>query len=225
MRILTRREAALTIVSGIAAGRMLAKESDEAFPHFAAKTLDGEKITTESVQGKVVLIEFWATWCPPCKSDEPVVESLLDEFGKSGLIVLAVNMGEPRKKVKKYLESSPRVSKIVLAEDTTLAAICNANVYPIYDLDKREGRLAGVQRGAGEKQISVAFWQRADFRRTIKTKADARRDHPGSQSFARRYSTTTNLQKPSGRSAFRSCCLARLEEPVSSQYLCLRSGC
>lgn len=64
-------------------------------------------------------------------------------------MVLAVNMGEPRRKVKKYLEASPRASKVILAEDTTLAAICDANVYPIYNLIDREGRLAGVQRGAG----------------------------------------------------------------------------
>ncbi len=122
--------------------------ASEPFPHFAARTLDGEHITSESVLGKVVLIDFWATWCPPCKADEPYVESLLDEFAKDGLVVLAVNMGEPKRKVKKYLESSPRKAKIILAEDTTLAAICNASVYPVYNVLNREGRLAGVQRGA-----------------------------------------------------------------------------
>jgi hypothetical protein len=51
--------------------------------------------------------------------------------------------------VKKYLEASPRSSKVILAEDTTLAAICDANVYPLYTLVNRDGRIAGVQRGAG----------------------------------------------------------------------------
>jgi thiol-disulfide isomerase/thioredoxin len=111
--------------------------------------MDGERITNESVKGKVLLIEFWATWCPPCKSDQPVVEDLLKEFEKDGLIVLAVNMGEPKRKVKKYLEESPRASKMVLADDTTLAAICDANSYPLYVLVDRDGQIAGVQRGAG----------------------------------------------------------------------------
>ena len=70
------------------------------------------------------------------------------DFTKQGLVVLAVNMGEPSRKVKKYLEGSPRSSKVVLAEDTTLAAICDANVYPLYVLVDREGQVAGVQRGA-----------------------------------------------------------------------------
>jgi thiol-disulfide isomerase/thioredoxin len=101
------------------------------------------------LKGKVVLIEFWATWCPPCKSDEPAVENIIHDFGKDGLVVLAVNMGEPRRKVKKYLEASPRSSKVVLAEDTTLAAICEAKTYPLYVLIDRQGNIAGKQNGAG----------------------------------------------------------------------------
>jgi thiol-disulfide isomerase/thioredoxin len=145
----TRRNVLWTLVSGATVARAVALATNELLPHFAARTLDGERITSESVKGKVVLIDFWATWCPPCKSDAPAVERLREEFEKDGLIVLAVNMGEPRRKVKKYLETSPRSSKVILAEDTTLAAICDAKVYPLYTLVNREGRIAGVQRGAG----------------------------------------------------------------------------
>jgi len=126
-----------------------ASDLNKPLPHFVAKTMDGERITTESVKGKVLLLEFWATWCPPCKSDEPAVENIIKDYEKDGLIVLAVNMGEPRRKVKKYLENSPRSPKIVLAEDTTLAAICDATAYPMYVVVDREGNMVGVQRGAG----------------------------------------------------------------------------
>ncbi len=133
----------------LAAVGLFAIELHQPAPHFSAKTLDGEKFSSESLKGKVVLIEFWATWCPPCKSDEPAVESVIRDFQKDGLVVLAVNMGEPKRKVKKYLESSPRSSKVVLAEDTTLAAICEARTYPLYVLIDREGNVAGIQHGAG----------------------------------------------------------------------------
>lgn len=149
MLTFTRRHFAWTLLSGLTVGATYALGVGDEFPHFAAKTMDGERITSESVKGKVVLIEFWATWCGPCKSDEPAVESVLTDFKKDGLVVIAVNMGEPKRRVKKYLETSQRTSKIVLAEDTTLAAICDANVYPIYNLIDRDGKLAGVQRGAG----------------------------------------------------------------------------
>jgi len=72
----------------------------------------------------------------------------MKEFAKSGLVVLAVNMGEPRRKVKKYLEENPRSAKVILAENTTLAAICEAKTYPLYVLIDRDGRIAGVQHGA-----------------------------------------------------------------------------
>jgi thiol-disulfide isomerase/thioredoxin len=152
MAELTRRQAAFAIVSGLTVARALALKPDETFPHFAARTIDGERITSESVKDKVVLLNFWATWCPRCKSDEPALEALVKEFEKDGLVVLSVDMGEPRRKVKKYLEASPKSSKVILAEDTTLAAICDANVYPLYTLVNREGKVAGVQRGAGGEQ-------------------------------------------------------------------------
>lgn len=116
--------------------------------HFAAKTLEGERLTSDGLRGKVVLIQFWATWCQYCKMDEPALGAIIKEFEKDGLVVLAVDMGEPRRKVKKYVEASPRPWKIVLAEDTTLAAICEAKGYPLYVLIDREGLVAGTQHGA-----------------------------------------------------------------------------
>lgn len=133
----------------LAAGLLIAETVDSPL-HFVARTLEGERITSNSLKGKVVLIEFWATWCPYCKKEEPILEKLTQEFGKDGLVVMAVDMGEPRKRVKKYLESaSPRTAKMVLADDTTLAAICNAQSYPLYVMLDRDGNVAGKQHGAG----------------------------------------------------------------------------
>jgi len=118
-------------------------------PHFMAKTMDGERFTNESLKGKVVLVQFWATWCKYCRGEQSMVDDLTKEFADSGLVVLAVNVGESRKKVKKYLDDSPRSCKIVLMEDTNLAALYAANAYPVYVLIDRDGNVAGIQRGAG----------------------------------------------------------------------------
>jgi len=124
------------------------REPDEPPLHFVARTIDGDRYTSETLKGKVVLIEFWATWCPYCKSDERAIENVIKDFESKGLLVLAVDMGEPKRKVKKYLEENPRSSKVVLAEDTTLAAICEAKTYPLYVLLDREGNIAGRRHGA-----------------------------------------------------------------------------
>ncbi len=121
----------------------------EPAPKFFAKTLDGERYTNDSLKSKVVLLQFWTTWCPYCRKDQDAVDTLMKEFSDQGLVVLAVNVAESKKTVKKYLADSPRSCKIVLTEDTNLAAMFEAKSYPIYVLIDRNGNIAGRQNGAG----------------------------------------------------------------------------
>src|SRR6266849_9618178 len=65
---------------------------------------------------------------------------------------LAIDVGESKKTVKKYLEQHPRTCKIVYMEDTNLAAMYAATVYPIYVVIDRDGYIAGTQRGAGGEE-------------------------------------------------------------------------
>jgi thiol-disulfide isomerase/thioredoxin len=121
----------------------------EPAPRFNATTTTGEKFNNASIKGKVVLLEFWTTWCTYCEAERPFVERLNEEFGNKGLIILAVNVGEPKKLVKKYMEEHPRKTRIVLTGDTNLAAMYAAKSYPIYVVIDREGNIAGKQDGAG----------------------------------------------------------------------------
>src|SRR5579871_728248 len=93
-------------------------QAAEPAPKFFAKTMDGERFTNDSLKGKVVLIQFWATWCQYCRRDQPAVDAVVHEFADKGLVVLAVNVGEGKKKVKQYLQDSPRACKVVLTGDT-----------------------------------------------------------------------------------------------------------
>jgi thiol-disulfide isomerase/thioredoxin len=121
----------------------------EPAPRFNARTSEGDKFSNDSIKGKVVLLEFWRTWCKFCVDEAPFVDKLDHELADKGLVVLAINVGESKKTVKKYLELHPRNCKIVLMEDTNLAAMYQATVYPIYVVIDRDGNLAGTQRGAG----------------------------------------------------------------------------
>ena len=84
-----------------------------------------------SLLGKVVLVGFWATWCPYCRSDAEPLDDLAVEFEKEGLVVLAVDVAESKKTVKTFLERNPRKAKVVLMEDTNLAAMFAAKSFPI----------------------------------------------------------------------------------------------
>jgi thiol-disulfide isomerase/thioredoxin len=133
----------------LAAGWLAANDSKVSAPRFFATTTTGEKFTNQSVKGKVVLFEFWTTWCGYCAEEAGFVDQIGKEFSSKGLIVLAINVGESKKTVKKYIEQHPRTVPIVMMEDTNLAAMYQANVYPIYVLVDRDGNIVSTQRGAG----------------------------------------------------------------------------
>jgi thiol-disulfide isomerase/thioredoxin len=129
-----------------------AGDGREPAPRFRAKTLTGESFTNDSVKGKVVLFQFWTTWCRYCRSEQSLVDDISKEFADKGLIVLAVDVAESKKTVKKFLEQNPRSCRVVLTEDTNLAAMYAANSYPIYVVVDRDGNIAGKQRGAGGEE-------------------------------------------------------------------------
>jgi cytochrome c biogenesis protein CcmG/thiol:disulfide interchange protein DsbE len=145
----------VTIVLALAA--LLAFAADETgqpAPRFRAKTITGSQFNNASVKGKVVLFEFWTTWCQYCEAEAELVDDIAKEFADKGLIVLAVDVLEPDQKVKKYLVDHPRSVPIVLTRDTNLAAMYNAQSYPIYVVIDRDGNIAGEQRGAaGERGL------------------------------------------------------------------------
>ena len=150
----SRTSVAIGVCLLLAATAFAGDDDDKPAPRFRAKTTSGESFNNESVKGKVVLLEFWTTWCQYCHAEEPLVEQMNKEFADKGLIVLAIDVAESKKTVKKYLEQHPRTCRVVLTEDTNLAAMYQANVYPIYVVIDRDGNIAGEQRGAaGERAL------------------------------------------------------------------------
>jgi thiol-disulfide isomerase/thioredoxin len=144
---------AVSSVLLLAAISLLAASKDkEPAPRFNATTTAGEKFTNDSIKGKVVLLEFWTTWCGFCADEAGFVDKLGHDFAGKGLLLLAIDVGESKKTVKKYLEQHPRSCKIVFMEDTNLAAMYAATSYPIYVVIDRDGNIAGTQRGAGGEE-------------------------------------------------------------------------
>jgi thiol-disulfide isomerase/thioredoxin len=141
------------LVSGPASFAQRDETGDPA-PRFRARTTTGEQFNNQSTKGKVVLFEFWTTWCKYCEQEAQLVDDIAKEFKSKDLVVLAVDVLEPDQTVKKYLAEHPRSVPIVLTKDTNLAAMYNAQVYPIYVVIDREGNIAAEQRGAaGERGL------------------------------------------------------------------------
>jgi cytochrome c biogenesis protein CcmG, thiol:disulfide interchange protein DsbE len=64
----------------------------EPVPEFAARSLDGDSVALSELRGEVVLLNIWATWCPPCREEMPAIESLHQELSPRGLRVVAVSI-------------------------------------------------------------------------------------------------------------------------------------
>jgi thiol-disulfide isomerase/thioredoxin len=76
----------------------------KAAPDFTLASLGGEKVTlSESAKGKVTILDFWATWCPPCRAGLPHLQETADKYGKDGLVVYAINQQEAKPVIERFM--------------------------------------------------------------------------------------------------------------------------
>jgi thiol-disulfide isomerase/thioredoxin len=68
-------------------------------------SLDGDRYDLATMKGRVIVINFWATWCPPCIEELPSMQKLWEKTHADGLEILAVNLGEPPDRIRAFLES------------------------------------------------------------------------------------------------------------------------
>ena len=93
-----------------------------AAPDFTGELMDGTSITLSELQGKPVIINFWATWCGPCVKEMPAFERLKDDFGdKIGII--AVNCGDDAETVKDFVEENGYTFPVVLDEEYSISML------------------------------------------------------------------------------------------------------
>ncbi len=96
-------------------------------------------------EGKVVLLDFWTSWCGPCKRQQPIIEKLHKEFRSKGLVVLGVNVGEDKETMDKVRLSYPSIQ---LAEDDEILKSLSVHAYPTLVLIDRTGKVALYDIGA-----------------------------------------------------------------------------
>jgi cytochrome c biogenesis protein CcmG/thiol:disulfide interchange protein DsbE len=83
---------ALSMDPLIGSAKAPAPQSGFAAPDFTLNTPTGETYTLSELKGNAVLVNLWATWCPPCRAEMPAIQKIYDEYRQEGLIVLAINM-------------------------------------------------------------------------------------------------------------------------------------
>ena len=92
------------LITGCATGSEPTATVGQTAPDFQLQNLDGQSISLSDFKGKPVLVNFWATRCPPCVFEMPYLQEIYDEWSGKGLILLAINIGESSSKVEQFLQ-------------------------------------------------------------------------------------------------------------------------
>jgi len=118
-----------------------------ATPPLVLQDLHGRTHRLADYRGKVVLVNFWATWCEPCRDEMPSIERLRKSLAGQPFEVLAVNIGEPLGRIERFLERMPLGFPMLLDRDTGVAKAWKARMVPASYLVGPDGRIRYVHYG------------------------------------------------------------------------------
>lgn len=115
-------------------------------PDFTLKTSAGEAVTLSQLRGQAVIVNLWATWCPPCRAEMPAIQSLYDEYKDRGLVVLAVNstVQDDPLAIAPFVEEYGLAFPILLDENGDVARAYDLRSLPSSYFVGRDGRINEV---------------------------------------------------------------------------------
>lgn len=126
------------------------------FGSLSLKTLDGGQVSLKQLRGKVVLLNFWATWCKPCVAEMPVLASLARTYHDRGFVVVAASVDEPgsEDEIAKFAGKLPDGMQVwVGATLQDMSRLQVGSALPVSILLDREGRAVGARQGAVDEGL------------------------------------------------------------------------
>jgi len=123
--------------------------------------LNGMMVKFSDFKGKIVFLNFWATWCPPCRFEMPAMEKLHKKLKDKDFVMLAVDLQEPASVVKKYFKKHKLTFISLMDADGELSGLFGVRSIPTTFILDKEGRIIGGAVGAREwnSQESVALFE------------------------------------------------------------------
>ena len=136
---------AATVIAFAPAG-VLAQKAEA--PQFELKDINGRTVRLSNYQGKVVLINFWATWCPPCRAEMPDLVRLQREHGKKGLQIIGITYPpENKDRVRRFARSLKVNYPIVLGTRQIKARFSSDETLPLTIVIDRDGKVSDIISG------------------------------------------------------------------------------
>jgi thiol-disulfide isomerase/thioredoxin len=116
---------------------------------FTLESLDGKTSSLSDFKGKLVFLNFWATWCPPCRGEMPAMQALYEKLKAKGLVILAVDLAEEVAVVRDYVKQNKLTFPVLLDKAGEVGGIYGAESIPTTYLIDRAGNVLG--RGIGAR--------------------------------------------------------------------------
>ncbi len=120
-------------------------------PDFQLATLEGEMVTLADYRGQTVMINFWATWCPPCRSEMPDMEQIYQEGKTQDIVVLAVNMQEAKEPVQAFIDKYGLTFPVLLDTSGEISQKFGVQSLPTSLFIDPEGNVSSFSVGALNK--------------------------------------------------------------------------
>lgn len=122
-------------------------------PDFTLLDLAGAPVRLSDLRGQVVLINVWATWCPPCRAEMPMIQAAYTQYHEEGFTVLAVNQREEPRTVAAYMTQSELTFPALLDRDGTVISAYQASVLPSSFFIDKAGVVRAVYRGPMSRSV------------------------------------------------------------------------
>jgi len=128
----------------------------ELAPDFTLTDLEGKRLRLSNFRGKVVLINFWATWCPACRAEMPEIEAIYQEYKDKGVAVIGVDIRETEEDVRRYVQQGGFSWSFVLDTTGEVAATYRITAIPAGFLVDKDGTIRAVRIDAMTKRAVEA---------------------------------------------------------------------
>ena len=126
-------------------------------PDFQLQNLDGQAVSLNDLRGKPVMVNFWATWCGPCRDEMPLIQEIFEdkEWSDKGLVILAVDIGESLSTVKEFVESYGLSFQVLLDSEQGVAKNYNIRGIPATFFIDKDGIIQDMQIGAFTSKAEI----------------------------------------------------------------------
>jgi peroxiredoxin len=121
-----------------------------AAPQFDLKTPDGSRVRLSDFRGKPLIVNFWATWCPPCRAEMPSFQRAWEQLEAEGIGVIAINVGEDAETIGQFTDESPVTFPLPMDEKSQTIQAWPVSGVPTTFVVDAKGRLAYVATGERE---------------------------------------------------------------------------